>query len=280
MKIKDIIDRAPGLNPAETLPIPWADPEFSARMLKNHLSQDHDWASRRQDYIERQADWLARRLPPRGRLLDLACGPGFYTQILARRGFSCVGVDISPASVAYAQAQADREALPARYILGDVRTFTDPEPFDGVMMVFGEFNEFSPEDARRILAGCFALLAPGGFLLLEEHTFEAVRDSGLAPASWWPAAENSGILSARPHLCLQENSWEEKGGRATLSYLIIDAETAEVRLFRSTMTGYSAAQLKSLTAEAGFKPPQRLSARDWPVGGPFEGLMAAYVCRK
>ncbi|EBO1314042.1 class I SAM-dependent methyltransferase, partial [Salmonella enterica] len=27
--------------------IPWDEPAFSQRMLENHLSQDHDWASRR-----------------------------------------------------------------------------------------------------------------------------------------------------------------------------------------------------------------------------------------
>ena len=32
--------------------IPWNDPEFSKRMLKEHLSQNHDAASRRFEIIE------------------------------------------------------------------------------------------------------------------------------------------------------------------------------------------------------------------------------------
>ncbi|EOI1394309.1 hypothetical protein ACMGOD_005528 [Klebsiella oxytoca] len=32
---------------AEESKIPWDEPAFSQRMLANHLSQDHDWASRR-----------------------------------------------------------------------------------------------------------------------------------------------------------------------------------------------------------------------------------------
>lgn len=65
--------------------IPWNDPDFSRRMLENHLSQEHDWASRKLSVIEQQVDWIARQLPVGATILDLGCGPGFYTQRLAQR---------------------------------------------------------------------------------------------------------------------------------------------------------------------------------------------------
>ncbi len=67
--------------------IPWDEPAFSQRMLENHLSQDHDWASRRLTVIEQQVTWITRQLPAGARILDLGCGPGFYTRLLAERGF-------------------------------------------------------------------------------------------------------------------------------------------------------------------------------------------------
>lgn len=73
--------------------IPRDDPAFSQRMLENHLSQEHDWASRRQAVIEQQVAWIAGQLPAGARILDLGCGPGFYTRLLAERGFCCTGVD-------------------------------------------------------------------------------------------------------------------------------------------------------------------------------------------
>lgn len=57
--------------------IPWDEPAFSQRMLENHLSQDHDWASRRLTVIEQQVTWITRQLPAGARILDLGCGPGF-----------------------------------------------------------------------------------------------------------------------------------------------------------------------------------------------------------
>ena len=46
MKIIDIIKRTPTPEPwVEGDKIPWNDPDFSERMLREHLTQDHDLAS-------------------------------------------------------------------------------------------------------------------------------------------------------------------------------------------------------------------------------------------
>jgi len=278
LKISDLIDRGSNFGSlAETLP--WSDPEFSARMLKHHLAQEHDWASRRVDVIERQVAWLAECLPAGGRVLDLACGPGLYTHLLAGRGFKTLGVDFSPSAIAHARRRAAEDGLAAEYAEADIRQYRPEGSFDCVLFVFGEFNEFAPADARLILENARAALAPGGFLLLEEHTFEAVRESGLAPPSWWPCPLNAGLLSDRPHVCLQENAWDPELAQATLSYFTLDAETAEARFFRSVQIGYTPARLRELLAETGFQPPRRLKDKEWPVGRPFEGRMAAYQAR-
>ncbi len=102
MKLSDIIARIPSPAPwAEGEKIPWNEPGFSARMLHEHLSQDHDAASRRSMVIDRQVDWIHQSLlwGNPARVLDLGCGPGLYTSQLARRGCSCTGIDFSPASI-------------------------------------------------------------------------------------------------------------------------------------------------------------------------------------
>ena len=48
MNLMDVIDReSPPVPWAEGEKIPWSDPAFSQRMLQEHLSQEHDAASRR-----------------------------------------------------------------------------------------------------------------------------------------------------------------------------------------------------------------------------------------
>jgi len=44
--------------------IPWDEPGFSQRMLLEHLSQEHDAASRRIETIERQVEWIIIRFCP------------------------------------------------------------------------------------------------------------------------------------------------------------------------------------------------------------------------
>lgn len=123
--------------------IPWEELAFSQRMLENHLSQDHDWASRRQIVIEQQVGWIARQLLVGARILDIGCGPGLYTHLLAERGYCCTGVDFSPASIEWARQQAQTAGLSIDYIRQDIRTYWPETQFEFIMMTFGELNVFS-----------------------------------------------------------------------------------------------------------------------------------------
>ena len=58
MKLEDIVTRS-ALEPwTEGEKIPWDDPAFSARMLQEHLTQNHDRASRQLVLIERHVAWI------------------------------------------------------------------------------------------------------------------------------------------------------------------------------------------------------------------------------
>ncbi len=173
--------------------IPWDEPAFSQRMLENHLSQDHDWASRRLTVIEQQVTWITRQLPAGARILDLGCGPGFYTRLLAERGFHCTGVDFSPASITWARQQAQAANLNIDYIQQDIRTYHPTEPFDFIMMTFGELNVFSAADAQSLISHCAQWLKPDGKLLVEVHTFDEVKRR-----AW---RSRLAALSARPVSC-------------------------------------------------------------------------------
>ena len=281
MRIKDIMSRIVPARPwTDGEKIPWHEPEFSRRALQDHLTQDHDWASRRNEFIDRHVDWINSRLKPGSRILDLACGPGLYTERLTRLGHSCLGVDFSPASIDYARQKAAEEGLAIEYVLEDIRKFKTKEIFDCVMFVFGEFNVFTEEDARGILNSASGALRPGGLFVLEGHTYEAVRENGVTPASWWTAPAGEGLLSPKDHICLQENYWDEGAATATTRYYAIDAGTDEVSMFCSAMVAYSIKKYERLFLEAGFQSPRRLSGKDWPAGGPFEGAMVTFYCLK
>ena len=101
MKLIDIINRSPTPQPwDEGENIPWNDPEFSQRMLAEHLTQEHDAASRKFAKIDRHVQWIHKNVlgGKPARILDLGCGPGLYALRLARLGHQHTGIDFSPAS--------------------------------------------------------------------------------------------------------------------------------------------------------------------------------------
>jgi len=231
--------RSPPSPWAEGEKIPWHEPGFSERMLAEHLSQEHDAASRRFSIIDRHVEWIHRELLS-GRptkILDLCCGPGLYTSRLAKLGHECVGIDYSPAAIAYAKEQGRRESLACTYVLEDVRKAEYGSGFGLVMFIFGEFNVFRPADARRILEKTREALADGGIVLLEPHTFDAVRGMGQQPASWY--SSESGLFSDEPHICLEEHFWDEGSRTSTTRFFIVDAATGDVTQHAASMQAYT-----------------------------------------
>lgn len=257
--------------------IPWNDPGFSRRMLENHLSQEHDWASRKLSVIERQVDWIARQLPAGAQILDLGCGPGFYTQRLAQRGFHCTGVDFSPASVQWAREQAKSAGLKIDYHEQDVRQYLPDTTYDFIMMTFGELNVFCVEDARALLQQCAQWLKPGGKLLLEVHTFEEVKRQGMATAEWQRCPQ--GLFLAEPHLLLSENSWNEEMQTSTTTFWAIKSDGSVTR-FASQTRAWHDEDYQECLQQSGFHCALRIADGEWPVSDTFAGKLFALIASR
>lgn len=232
--------------------IPWDDPAFSARMLREHLDQRHGAASRPFETIDLHCAWIASDVlgETPGRVLDLGCGPGLYTARLAGRGHSCTGIDISPASVEYAKTTATADGLDCTYLLGDVRSVDLGGPYDLAMMIFGEINVFSRADAGALLTRVCAALAPGGRLIVELHTAEAVAAEGRAPASWF--SSRGGLYSPVPHLVLSESGWDQASAETWARHYVIDAATGSVALYGERISAYEQAEFSAMLGTAGF----------------------------
>lgn len=253
MKLIDIVCRRVIPEPwQEGEKIPWNEPEFSKRMLLEHLSQKHDAASRRFAIIEKQVEWIHHELlsGKAARILDLGCGPGLYASRLASLGHECVGIDFSPASIAYAAQQAQAANLSCFYRQEDIRLADFGTGYGLAMLIFGEFNVFDPSDAKSILLKAHRALDDNGILLLEPHTFEAVREMGQRPRTWYSAS--SGLFSDRPYICLNESFWDAEQRVATKRHFIIDAIDGQVTRHAESIQAYTWEEYSSLIHECGF----------------------------
>jgi len=262
MDLMDVILRQAVPQPwAEGEKIPWNDPDFSRRMLLEHLSQEHDAASRRFETIDEQVAWIHRTVLA-GRptkILDLGCGPGLYAGRLAALGHECVGFDFSPASIQYAKDASRLQGLACTYVEADIRTADYGGGYGLAMLIYGELNPFRPADARSILQKAHHALVAGGHLLLEVHTFAAVQGMGRARRSWY--STESGLFLDRPHICLMESFWDGEENVATERYYIVEAPLAlacrasaggDVTRYAAGTQAYTDEGYRSLLADSGF----------------------------
>jgi SAM-dependent methyltransferase len=162
-----------------------------------------------------------------------------------------MGIDWSPASVAYAREQAEREGLTCRYVHADFRVAEYGAGYDMAMLIFGELNVFRPTDARHILTRMREALAPGGVLVLEPQTFATVQAEGQAPPSWY--SSRGGLFSERPHLLLEEHAWDSEESVATTRFFVVDAAGGDVTRYAMSVQAYTDVQYIALLRECGLR---------------------------
>src|SRR5687767_10383583 len=90
-------------------------------------------------------EYLHQLLEARGfnphRILDLACGTGSVSEILAAQGFEVVGVDISGAMIERARQKAEGKGLSIDYHVEDAADLRIPgERFDLCVSFFDSLN--------------------------------------------------------------------------------------------------------------------------------------------
>lgn len=278
MRVRALLAREPATPWTGDTKLPWDEPGFSARMLREHLTQDHDRASRRLETIERQVAWIDVAVLRRpSRVLDLGCGPGLYTERLARRGHTCVGVDFSPASIEHARSEAEREQLACEYRQDDLRTGLFDGPFDAALFLFGELNTFEEGDVAGLFRRVQDALAPGGAFVLEVHTEAEVRRVGVEPSTWWTA--ESSPFGETPHLCLRECTWHAQKRAATERFFVLDDATDEVETYVSTTQSYSTPTLTKLLRAAGFENVEHHPSLEGTDAGRREGLFVLVARR-
>ena len=101
-------------------------------------------------------EWIAERVAG-GNVLDMACGEGYGSSVLARTAASVVGVDGNPEAHEHARLKYTRPGL--SFAWGAVETYGEPGAFDAV--VFLQTIEHVV-DPGAVLQHFRALLSPGG----------------------------------------------------------------------------------------------------------------------
>ncbi|MEM7100643.1 MAG: methyltransferase domain-containing protein [Pseudomonadota bacterium] len=258
MNLAEIVDRTPPVPWNGDYKIPWHEPAFSKRMLREHLDQTHSQASRPQTIIEKQIDFLEKKVfnGEVGKILDLGCGPGFYCKSLAERGHTCLGIDFSPAAIEYARTADTR----SDYQMVDVRSTDLPNSFDLVLMTYGEFNAFNPSEAELLIKKMHDAAWPNGTIVLEVHDEQAIRKLGNASPAW--QALQRSVFSDEPHIWFSENFWHEEELTAIRRHYVLSenvlsenvlSKKEQPAAYINTLKGYRQHDYVSMLQNNGFR---------------------------
>lgn len=134
------------------------------------------------DFDQKLVDYCiqALELQPGNRVLDIPCGGGDQAWIFAEKGIEVTGVEISKQLVQQAEKLAKKHMVLkiSKFITADMRKLPKLEltpGFDAAVMLSGSFGLLKHKENVKLLHDLFALLRPGGKLLVDSwspHDFD------------------------------------------------------------------------------------------------------------
>ena len=139
------------------------------------------------------------------RILDLACGFGRHALALADKGYSVVGVDITPQFIDAARRRAARKDLNVDFVCADSREVSFYEEFDVVLNLADGAIGYLENDAEnlRIFDLIASSLKPGGKHLM--GLCNAVYARTHFPRRYWEIGSRS--------VALADFEWDEERSR-------------------------------------------------------------------
>ena len=109
-------------------------------------------------------------------VVDLACGTGSVTEILARKGYEVTGVDMSEEMLTEAMAKVMDMERPPRFICRKLQQLYLPRCVDMAVCALDSLDYVTdPADCAEAIRRTYKALNPGGIFIFDVNTPEKLR---------------------------------------------------------------------------------------------------------
>ena len=138
----------------------------------DRLTNDVDYEATVQFYME-----ILRRegVSPRT-VVDLACGTGSVTAILANMGYLVLGVDMSEEMLTEAMSKVMDMENPPRFVCQKLQQLHLPRAVDLAVCALDSLDYITnPDDCKEAIRRVYKALNPGGIFIFDVNTPEKLR---------------------------------------------------------------------------------------------------------
>lgn len=212
------------------------------------LAASYDRLTNDVDYratVDFYRDILAQEgLHPRT-AVDLACGTGTVSLLLARQGLDVTGVDLSEEMLTMAHQKAEGLENPPRFVRQSLQELTLPRGVDLAVCALDSLDYITdPQDCAEAIRRVYRALNPGGIFIFDVNTPEKLR-----------AMDGQVFLDEDEDVyCVWRGEFEEETNICSYG---MDLFQRQGRLWRRSFEehreyAYSAEQLTGFLKAAGF----------------------------
>ena len=143
------------------------------------LAKSYDRLTNDVDY-EATVDFYMQILEREGvtprTVVDLACGTGSVTAVLARKGYEVTGVDMSEEMLTEAMAKVMDMEKPPRFVCQKLQELKLPRAVDMAVCALDSLDYITnPEDCAEAIRRTWKALNPGGIFIFDVNTPEKLR---------------------------------------------------------------------------------------------------------
>lgn len=185
-------------------------------------------------------------------IMNFGCGTGRHDLELAKMGYRCSGIDLSPLMIDIAKKNAKAEEMDIPFEVSDIRSFEPAKQYDAVISLFHVMSyQTRNEDILSAFRSAGKALAPGGLFLFDVWYGPGVlSDKPSVRVKEIEDAENKLVRIARPVMHDKENVVD-----VCYEVFVINKETGNTKVIREVhkMRYFFRPELEFLLQQAGFE---------------------------
>jgi len=180
-------------------------------------------------------------------LLDVACGTGAFSNLMAQKGIEVIGVDASEEMLAVARENSAEMGTQVLYLCQKAEELDLYGTVDGAICCLDSINHITDFETLKTAFGKISLFMESGSLFIFDVNTPYKHTDILA--------DNTFVIEEEDIFCVWQNEYDEESAVTDicLDFFVKDGESYNRYSDNFSERAYSFSQLSSLLESAGFK---------------------------